>query len=93
MFYTTVAGWMLYYFYKFAVGGFVGLDTANVKNTFNNLLASPATMTFLDVGCLLFWDLEFAHWDFKKVSKKLLKVMMTALLGLIIISCNTRSQT
>ena len=46
MFYTTVAGWMLYYFYKFAVGGFVGLDTANVKNTFNNLLASPATMTF-----------------------------------------------
>ena len=31
MFYTTVAGWMLYYFYKFVVGGFVGLDTANVK--------------------------------------------------------------
>ena len=28
------------------------------------------------VGCwlLLFWDLEFAHWDFKKVSKKSLKL-------------------
>ena len=24
MFYTTVSGWMLYYFYKMAVGGFVG---------------------------------------------------------------------
>lgn len=27
MFYTTVAGWMLYYFYSFATGAFSGLHT------------------------------------------------------------------
>ena len=84
MFYTTVAGWMLYYFYKFAVGGFVGLDTANVENTFNNLLASPATM--------IFWMLVVVVLGFgvcslglQKGVEKITKVMMTALLGLIII--------
>lgn len=84
MFYTTVAGWMLYYFYKFAVGGFVGLDTANVKNTFNNLLASPATMTFwmLVVVVLGFGVCSFG---LQKGVEKITKVMMTALLGLIII--------
>ena len=84
MFYTTVAGWMLYYFYKFAVGGFVGLDTANVKNTFNNLLASPATMTFwmLVVGVLGF---GVCSLGLQKGVEKITKVMMTALLGLIII--------
>ena len=84
MFYTTVAGWMLYYFYKFAVGGFVGLDTANVKNTFNNLLASPATMPFwvLVVGVLGF---GVCSLGLQKGVEKITKVMMTALLGLIII--------
>ncbi len=42
-------------------------------------------MTFWMLVVVVFWDLEFAHWDFKKVSKKITKVMMTALLGLIII--------
>lgn len=84
MFYTTVAGWMLYYFYKFAVGGFVGLDTANVKNTFNNLLASPATMTF---WMLIVVVLGFGvcSLGLQKGVEKITKVMMTALLGLIII--------
>ena len=68
MFYTTVAGWMLYYFYKFAVGGFVGLDTANVKNTFNNLLASPATMTFWMLVVVVL-GFGVAHWDFKRCRK------------------------
>ena len=84
MFYTTVAGWMLYYFYKFAVGGFVGLDTANVKNTFNNLLASPATMTFwLLVVVVLGFGV--CSLGLQKGVEKITKVMMTALLGLIII--------
>ena len=30
MFYTTVAGWMLLYFFKMAKGDFVGLDAAGV---------------------------------------------------------------
>ena len=84
MFYTTVAGWMLYYFYKFAVGGFVGLDTANVKNTFNNLLASPATMTFWMLVVVVF-GFGVCSLGLQKGVEKITKVMMTALLGLIII--------
>ena len=44
MFYTTVSGWMLYYFYKMAVGGFVGLDAKGVGNVFGSLLGDPVTM-------------------------------------------------
>lgn len=84
MFYTTVAGWMLYYFYKFAVGGFVGLDTANVKNTFNNLLASPATMTFWMLVVVIL-GFGVCSLGLQKGVEKITKVMMTALLGLIII--------
>ncbi|WP_337598973.1 sodium-dependent transporter [Hominilimicola sp.] len=84
MFYTTVAGWMLYYFYKFAVGGFVGLDTANVKNTFNNLLASHATMTFWMLVVVVL-GFGVCSLGLQKGVEKITKVMMTALLGLIII--------
>ena len=84
MFYTTVAGWMLYYFYKFAVGGFVGLDTANVINTFNNLLASPATMTFWMLVVVVL-GFGVCSLGLQKGVEKITKVMMTALLGLIII--------
>ena len=84
MFYTTVAGWMLYYFYKFAVGGFVGLDTVNVKNTFNNLLASPATMTFWMLVVVVL-GFGVCSLGLQKGVEKITKVMMTALLGLIII--------
>ena len=84
MFYTTVADWMLYYFYKFAVGGFVGLDTANVKNTFNNLLASPATMTFWMLVVVVL-GFGVCSLGLQKGVEKITKVMMTALLGLIII--------
>ena len=84
MFYTTVAGWMLYYFNKFAVGGFVGLDTANVKNTFNNLLASPATMTFWMLVVVVL-GFGVCSLGLQKGVEKITKVMMTALLGLIII--------
>ena len=45
MFYTTVSGWMLYYFYKVAVGGFVGLDSKAIGQVFGNLLSDPVTMT------------------------------------------------
>ena len=46
MFYTTVAGWMLHYFYLTAKGSFVGADVEGVKNTFDQMLSEPLTMTF-----------------------------------------------
>ena len=46
MFYTTVGGWMLSYFFRMASGQFVGLDPAGVSGVFNEMLAQPLPMTF-----------------------------------------------
>jgi len=45
MFYTTIAGWMLAYFYKMAVGQFVGLDTQQIGQVFMDFIADPVEMT------------------------------------------------
>ena len=44
MFYTTVSGWMLSYFFKFAAGTFSGMETAAVDGVFGSLLANPLEM-------------------------------------------------
>ncbi len=44
MYYTTVSGWMLSYFYKFAVGTFNGLDSEKVGGVFSSMLASVGDM-------------------------------------------------
>lgn len=46
MFYTTVTGWMLHYFYLTASGALSGLDPAGVSDAFNTMLAQPGTMLF-----------------------------------------------
>ena len=44
MFYTTVAGWMVYYFYLTATGKFEGLDSKQVSGVFGQMLAKPGVM-------------------------------------------------
>ena len=46
MFYTTVAGWMISYFYRFLANNFYGLDTEGVSEKFSNMLADPREMLF-----------------------------------------------
>ena len=41
MYYTTVSGWMLNYFVKFAVGEFSTVDSEGVATVFGDMLASP----------------------------------------------------
>lgn len=41
MFYTTVAGWMLLYFYKTACGTFSGLSTEEIGTAFGAMLTDP----------------------------------------------------
>ena len=45
MFYTTVAGWMLYYFYSFVTGAFTGLDTEGVQGMFGEMLQRARGLT------------------------------------------------
>lgn len=44
MFYTTVAGWMLYYFYLMVSGRFAGKDADGVGAVFSDMLSRPAVM-------------------------------------------------
>ncbi len=84
MFYTTVGGWMIYYVYKMAVGGFTGLDAEAVGGVFNGLLASPGIMFGLMVATVI---LCFAvcGFGFQNGVEKITKVMMLLLLVLIFI--------
>lgn len=84
MFYTTVSGWMFYYLYKMAIGGFVGLDTNGVGAIFGGLLADPVTMA---VNMLLVVVIGFSvcYMGVQKGVERITKNMMACLLVLIIV--------
>lgn len=41
MFYTVIAGWLLYYFVKMLRGDFMGLDSAGVAEQFSQMAGPP----------------------------------------------------
>ena len=84
MFYTTVAGWMLWYFVKMLKGDFTGLDAAGVAGEFNNMLADPQLMGIMMVivviGCF-----TICGFGLQNGVEKITKTMMLILLGLMLI--------
>ena len=84
MFYTTVAGWMLYYFYLTSPGKFVGLNTDGVANVFSEMLQKPVTMTI----CMLIIVVVgffICSIGLQNGLEKVTKVMMVALLAIMVI--------
>lgn len=79
MFYTTVSGWMLYYLYKMASGGFAGLDAAGIGKIFGDLLASPGILAgnmiavVMTAGCICYLGVQ-------KGVERITKYMMSCLL-------------
>lgn len=84
MFYTTVSGWMLYYFYKMAVGGFVGLDAKGVGAVFGALLSDPVTMTGNMVAIVLVC-FGVCYLGVKAGVERITKNMMACLLVLMLV--------
>lgn len=84
MFYTTVSGWMLYYFYKMAVGGFAGLDADGVTNIFVSLLSDPVTMTGNMIAIVLAC-FGVCYLGVKAGVERITKIMMACLLVLMIV--------
>lgn len=84
IFYTTVCGWMIAYFFKMARGIFVGLNPEEVGQVFNNMLANPGEMTFWMVVSTV---LGFAvcSLGLQNGVEKITKVMMLCLLGIMVI--------
>lgn len=84
MFYTTVSGWMLYYFYKMAVGDFVGLDSDGVTNIFVSLLSDPVTMTG-NMMAIVLVCFGICYLGVKAGVERITKSMMACLLVLMLI--------
>lgn len=84
MFYTTVAGWMLYYFFKMAKGDFNGLDTAGVEASFGSMLGNPALMTGFMIAVVVIC-FGVCVQGLQKGVEKVTKVMMILLLALMVV--------
>ncbi|NCC42711.1 MAG: sodium-dependent transporter, partial [Clostridia bacterium] len=84
MFYTTVAGWMLHYFYLTATGRFEGLDTAQVEGVFSEMLGQPAVMTFWMIVVVVVGILVCSV-GVQNGLERVTKVMMIALLAIMVI--------
>ncbi len=84
MYYTTVAGWMLHYFYLMLKGTFNGADTTMVSNTFNEMLAQPLVMGFWMVVVTLIGALVCIR-GLQSGLEKVTKWMMIALLVIMVV--------
>lgn len=84
MYYTTVAGWMLDYFWKFLTGTFQGMSTENIATVFTDMLANPIEMTIFMVIVVVtgFLILSFGV---QSGLERVNKCMMLGLLALIMV--------
>ena len=84
MFYTTVSGWMLYYFFKMATGGFEGLDAEGIGQAFGGLLADPVTL-FINMAIIVLLGGGVCYLGVRAGVERITKSMMTCLLGLMVL--------
>ena len=84
MFYTTVAGWMLHYFYMTAIGQLSGLNAEQVAGKFTEMLASSGVMTFWMVFVVVLGILVCAK-GLQNGLERVTKVMMIALLAIMVV--------
>ncbi len=84
MYYTTVSGWMLGYFFKFAGGTFSGLSGEAVDAVFPAMRANPAEMTAWMAVTVLAGFLV-CSLGLQGGLERVTKVMMLGLLGLIVV--------
>lgn len=91
MFYTSVAGWMLYYFYLMLTGKFTGKDQAQVGAIFQKMLDNSTVLTTVMV-IVVAAGMLICSLGLQKGVERITKVMMTLLL-LIIVVLALRSMT
>ncbi len=84
MYYTSVSGWMLGYFGKFASGTFSGLSPDDVGGVFGSLMADPAKM-ILFMGLTVLIGTVVCSFGLQNGIERITKYMMLGLLGLIVV--------
>ena len=85
MFYTSVAGWMISYFWKFLSGSFSSsMDKSAVSSVFTGMLSSTSdSLVFITLSVVI--GMGVCALGLKNGVEKITKVMMMGLLALIII--------
>lgn len=84
MFYTTVAGWMLYYFYQMLMGKFEGKDSKEVGGMFQDMLASPEILAAV-MSIVVVFGIFICSVGLQKGVERITKIMMSLLLVIIIV--------
>ena len=84
MFYTTIAGWMLYYMVKMAAGKFHGLNAEEIGTAFGAMTQNPGVMTlFMVIVVVLCFGV--CAMGLQKGVERITKVMMICLLLMMLI--------
>lgn len=84
MFYTTIAGWILYYFFSASTGAFEGIDSNGIGAFFSDLTADPVKqISWMIIITLL--SSSIVAIGLQKGVEKITKVMMAALLSIVLI--------
>ena len=82
MFYTSVAGWILYYFVKSLSGSMAGLTPEAIDGVFSGMMGSPAIMIgFMALVVVL--GFVILSFGLQGGLERVTKYMMLALLGLM----------
>ena len=84
MYYTTVSGWMLSYFVKFATGTFTGMNADQVAGVFGDMLGNPGEMGFW-MAVTVVAGFFICSRGLQNGLEKITKWMMAALLLLILV--------
>lgn len=86
MFYTVVAGWMLAFMVKSAMGEFNGASTEHVASMFGQLLADPVQMTIYMLIIVAIGVIT-TRAGLKNGVERVTKVMMVALFVVLVALC------
>lgn len=84
MYYSTISGWVIYYFVQSISGQFNGLTSEQISSVFSNLLAQPWTIllyTFL----VIFLGFLITSFGLEKGVERITKCMMMVLISLMFI--------
>ena len=85
MFYTTIAGWLLLYFFKLASGQFEGMDTAQVSEAFTTMQTQDVGIQLLFMVIVVVLGMLVCSRGLKNGVEKANKAMMLCLLALLVV--------
>lgn len=84
MFYTSVCGWMLYYFVSTALGKMNGLDVNGISAHYDSLMGNAPVMLLFTVITIII-GFVVCSFSLQKGLERITKIMMTALLIIMVV--------